>query len=162
MRKASIGAFALAIGFVTSKINEDRKNLKEQEKMINLISKQEEVLKTYEKWMEICQKGQSISNYLVKNKYSNVAIYGLGRLGKQLYRELICSDINVEYVIDRSCRQKGELYGQTLCCHPEEKLKETELIIITVPSEAKEIGIQLRKKVTCPVKSINEILFVIE
>lgn len=136
--------------------------MKKDKDLNNLIIRQEEVLRTYEKWMNTIQDNHMISEYLFENHYYNIAIYGLGRIGKQLYKEMISSRVEVSYIIDQKYNSiVNQYYNQAPCYHPNDKLPITDLIIVTIPSEAGEIITDLKKKVVCPVKSINDILFVL-
>ncbi len=146
---------------IAYKFYSDRKYLRERKKQNEQIAKREAVLCTYEQWIGAFQNKQYIPEYLYKNDYHKVAVYGLGRLGKQLYKELAVSDIEVVYTIDLAYGGDGRFYNQIPCFHPDDDLPETDLIIVTIPGEAREIIPRLRGKVTCQVKSINELLFVL-
>ncbi len=136
--------------------------MKKKDYVYNIIFKQEEVIKTYEKWVYVLQNKNMISEYLMQNNYHKIAIYGLGRIGKQLYKELASSQLTVSYVIDQGYSITNKYYNQVPCYHPDDRLPNVDLIIVTVPSESEEIIKNLNKKVSCSVKSINEVLFVIE
>lgn len=122
-----------------------------------MIHKQDEMLKTYEKWMNKIQEKRSLASYFATNHYDTIAIYGMGRIGKQLYRELLTSDIQVEYGIDRSVTY----YDRIPCYSPCDRLPDVDLIIVTVPDEANDIIEDLKKKVSCPIQTINDILFMV-
>lgn len=142
------------------KIFEDKRKNEICEKKDYLIFKQERVLTTYEKWIRLYQNKRLLSDYLLENNYYEIAIYGLGRLGKQLYEELLVCGVSVAYVIDQNYGKENKSYKGTFCYRPEDKLPKVDLIIVTIPSEEKDIIAMLRKKVTYPIKSINDILFV--
>lgn len=163
MRKyiKNLGISGLSLGWVALEIIKCKERSSIYETKNSLIVKQEEVLRVYEKWMDVFQKGKLISRYFFDNGFHKVAIYGLGRLGKQLYDEMIISEIDVVYVIDNVYGLTNKFYGRTPCVHPESELPEADLIIITIPGEKKQIHAQLCKKVSCPVKSMEDILFVI-
>lgn len=122
-----------------------------------LLRKQEEMLRTYEAWMNKTRKKKTLDFFFHTNNYRTAAIYGLGRVGRQLYKELLRSDIQVLYGIDR----KVKCYDGLRCYEPDEDLPEVDLIIIAVPDEAQDIAEELRKNVSCPVWSINDLLFVL-
>lgn len=147
--------------WLTDKLYTDKKRMEKCKNKDKIIEKQEAVLASYEQWVEAFQNGLCVGNYLLAHNYHKVAIYGLGRLGKQLYRELSSSGIEVIYVIDATYGSTSRIYQQTPCFHPKDRLPEAELIIVTIPNEAKEITNQLREKITCPIKAINELLFVL-
>ncbi len=122
-----------------------------------IILKQNENLAIYEKWINKAQKEKTINSYLIENGYYNIAIYGLGRLGKQLYRELSKSNVKIVYGIDCAISQ----YDKIKCYNPNESLENVDLIIVTVSIATDEIIAKLEKKVSCPIISIHDILFMI-
>lgn len=124
------------------------------------IYKRESALNTYERWIYSMINGDKISNYLMSNDYRRVAIYGMGRLGKQLFEEFDKTSISIEYIIDQKMAEHIRKYESVPCFTMSEKLPFAELIIVTVPSEEKDIITQLRKKTKGQIKSINDILFV--
>lgn len=153
--------FALIVVCMAVKIGKDKKFLKTYEKQKNLIYKQESVLKVYESWVNALQNRKRISDYLLAHNYREIAIYGLGRLGKQLYEEMIHSGINVSYVIDQNYSSENKHYKQVCCYHPEDNLPSADIIIVTVPGEENEIAAYLKKKNAGLVKTMNDLLFVI-
>ena len=54
------------------------------------------------KWLEIKQKGYSLTDYFIKNNYRSVAIYGMAALGRRLYDELENTDVEIRYLLDRN------------------------------------------------------------
>lgn len=64
--------------------------------------KENNKIKTLMKWVEVLQKGYSISEYLKRKGYQTVVIYGMGQLGGLLFKELSETDIKVLYAIDRN------------------------------------------------------------
>lgn len=126
------------------------------------IVKREAVLNTYEKWVEMLIKNKMISTYLSSHGYHHAAIYGMGRIGKHLWKEFHSSDVSIDFVIDKKISEQAEYYGDVRCFAPESEFPCTDIIIVTVPGEAGQVINQLRKKVRCPVKSIDDILFVLQ
>lgn len=149
------GAVSLSLG-----IYMDKKRLEKSAEKEKMLAKGWADLDAYEQWVEAFLNGKKIPEYLLQNNYHNVAIYGFGRLGKQLYRELFFSDVHVAYIIDLSFERGKKSFDGIPCFHPEEDLPEAELIIVTIPSGAKEIMTNLRNKVQCQIKSIYDLLFV--
>ncbi len=126
-----------------------------------LTYKQEEVLKVYERWMYLLLNKKTISEYLLNNYFVNIAIYGMGRIGKHLFNEFEKSNICVKYVIDQNMSKYKKYYNNVPVYNIDFEFPWVDLIIVTVPSEAKNIIDELRKKSKCYIKSINDILFII-
>lgn len=126
------------------------------------ITKREAVLNIYENWVDALISGKGISEYLVKSGYCQVAIYGMGRIGRHLYKEFRDSDVCVNFVIDQKLSRQARYYGDVPCLDSGMDFPYTELIIVTVASEANQIIDELRKKVTVPIRTIDDILFVLE
>lgn len=124
------------------------------------IFNREEVLKTYERWVNELLKNKMISEYLLENNYCHVAIYGMGRIGKQLFKEFQLTEIYVDYVIDRNMSKSCLYYENVPCYNLSPNLPYVDVIIVTVSSEAEKILIELRDKVKWKAISINDILFV--
>ena len=82
-----------------------------------------------DKWIQIKNKGKSLSIYFEDNLMHRVAIYGLGAIGKSLYEELCQTKIKVCYGIDKNAaniRIDG-LEMKTL----EEELTEVDVVVVT-------------------------------
>lgn len=126
----------------TAFIKKLRRSGNDMEEKESKIKKQEEALKTYKQWISLYQNNHNIGDYLKKNDYHSVAIYGLGRVGKNLFDELE-SQIEIDYVIDQKVSMERGDYKGILCYHPRSVLPKTDLIIVTVSAEAEDIISQL-------------------
>lgn len=108
-----------------------------------ILHKQESGLEVYKAWIQLYQRNERIEDYLLANDCHSVAIYGLGRIGENLFEELSKSKITIDYVIDKSVSVSKGSYQSVLCYNPDAVLPKTDIIIITVPGEADEIAIHL-------------------
>lgn len=82
-----------------------------------------------DKWIQVKNRGGSLSIYFEDNLMHRVAIYGLGAIGKNLYEELRRAKIEVCYGIDKNAaniRIDG-LEIKTL----EEELTEVDVVVVT-------------------------------
>ncbi len=125
------------------------------------IAKREVVLNTYESWVDALISKKKISEYLLKNGYHHVAIYGMGRIGRHLWKEFLSSDVCVDYIIDQKISKYSKYYEGVPCFAIESELPRVDIIIVTV-SGKDEIIHELRKKVKWTIRSINDILFVLK
>ncbi|WP_026650984.1 hypothetical protein [Butyrivibrio proteoclasticus] len=61
----------------------------------------------YDQWIRVVREGYRIAQFFEDNLYKNVAIYGMGVIGLQLFEELQSSgSVNVLYGIDQNAANK--------------------------------------------------------
>lgn len=126
------------------------------------IVRRDAILDNYEMWVDALLSKKMISQYLKKNGYCHLAIYGMGRVGKNLYKELKDSEISVDFIMDQKISGQQKYYGDVPCLTMESEFPYVDMIIVTISGETDQVISKLRKKVTCPVKAIDDILFVME
>ncbi|MCI8946965.1 MAG: hypothetical protein HFI91_07895 [Lachnospiraceae bacterium] len=106
-------------------------------------------------WVQRRQEGKSISSYFHKNGYHTVAVYGMGRVGETLIKELTDSDISVKYAIDQSAGKNSEGF----IVSPDSALECVDVVVVTPIASYGEIKLKLKEKMNCPIVSIEDILF---
>jgi len=106
-------------------------------------------------WVQIRQEGKCISSYFHKNGYQTVAVYGLGRVGETLIKELSGSDISVAYAIDQNADKDSDGFVVS----PDSVLKQVNVVVVTPIASYGEIKLKLKEKMNCPIVSIEDILF---
>lgn len=108
-------------------------------------------------WLEIKSEGKQVASYFEDMGYKHIAVYGMAELANRLFDDLNGSSISIDYGIDRD-----------VCCtiarieqiyFPEDELPETDVIVVTPYSSFKEIKSNLEKKVTCPIISLEEVIW---
>ena len=57
------------------------------------------------RWMELEISGKSTVQFLKRCGYQRIAVYGYAELGKLLCKELLNTDIQVEYILDKKVKQ---------------------------------------------------------
>lgn len=107
-------------------------------------------------WVQIKQEGKNLADYFDKNGYKNIAIYGMSYAGERLVYELSGSNITVEYGIDKKAE---EIYSDIDIVSPDENLKDVDAIIVTSIFFMDTIEEMLSKKVSCPIISLEDILY---
>lgn len=118
--------------------------------------KQNLYLRLLNQWLMNYQHGVRIENYLLNQGFHRIAIYGCGMLGERLYQELADSEVHVAYGID----QKGVAISPNLRTYTlQDYIEEVDGIIITVIPEFSEIRRSLREKVTCPIISLEDVIY---
>ncbi len=106
-------------------------------------------------WKKISETGHSISEYFYARNYNTIAIYGKGRIGDHIEKELQGSNIKVAYFIDRN----KNLYHPTVNCYSlDEKLPKVDCVVITVVYGVGEIKNLLESVISADKKTIIEVI----
>lgn len=107
---------------------------------------------TYE-WLNGTVAGKHITDWIVKNGYLSVAIYGMGPLGQMVYSDLCkCKKVHIKYGLDRrkDVEWEGlEIYGLENCPEP------VDLIVVTAVASYEEIKTEVREKLKFSCKLIS-------
>lgn len=108
-----------------------------------------------EKWLSIRMQGKRLENYFAAYEYTNIAIYGMGDIGKDLIAELKKSSVNIVYAIDKSVTS---IEGIKIV-KPDDTLEEVDAVIVTAIAYFDEINEMLSKKMECPIVSLEDIIY---
>ena len=117
-------------------------NLKSRFQTLEHLSKKTAVKKSsfseiQQTWGRLQEKGFFVKDYFVKRNLQNIAIYGMGNLGCQLYDEIMSADtLYVKYVIDRNDAGIGEYIKIT---KPDERLKDIDILVVAIASGEQDI-----------------------
>ncbi len=93
-----------------------------------------------EMWMDLETGGRSLADY-IRNNYESVAVYGYGKFGRFLCRELMTNRINVEYVLDRNA---SNLKGEGLDIRVPGGYHDVDIVVVTNMFGIKDICDELR------------------
>ncbi len=107
------------------------------------------------KWLENEIAGRRIEEYFRINKYTDIAIYGVGHLGKRLNESLKrCTEIKNIYFIDKNVRKYDgkKVYG------PGQGLPDVQIIVVTTTQLFDEIKYLLKQKSDAQIVSIEELV----
>lgn len=130
------------------------------EKMI--LEKEKKVLKFKDyykmtsKWLEIKNQDKNLSDYFKDNEWKNIAIYGMGELGKRLCEELAESSININYVIDKEAYSK---YSDIKTVSMEEELELVDVIVVTPIFDYESIRVSLEEKTNSKIISLEDVIY---
>lgn len=123
--------------------------------LLERIEKQNKIIGLYEKWIKSLSMGDEICEFIQKNMFKKVAVYGMGSLGRSLCSELKRQKIDIAYVIDKNVNIScNEFPSYTL----QDKLPDVDLIIITPITYYDEIMAELEGKVNCTLLSLEDIV----
>lgn len=107
-------------------------------------------------WVKVKQQNGSIEEYLQKQGYKEIAIYGMNFVGETLLRELSGSDIRVRYGIDKNA---ANVHLDIHVVTPDDELPAVDAVIVTPITFFEEIEDMLYSKMDCPILSIDDILY---
>ncbi len=105
-------------------------------------------------WLWLKQQGRSLEAYFSEHGYKSAAIYGMGYMGKLLIEELRYSSVEISFLIDcdRDQRSVYPVYS------PEDKLPETDVIVVSVVHVYWPVRGQLQSRCACPVVSLQDLV----
>ena len=134
----------------------------EQQELKNEIVCLEETILRYKgywkvlnSWLNLKEENKSVASFLKKQGFSQIAIYGLGMLGKHLIRELAHTDIKILYGID----QKGQTKNYVFPVYTDnEEWEKVDLIIVTVGYAYEKIRMVIKQKLNCEIMSLEEVI----
>lgn len=109
------------------------------------------------KWMTVNQNNRPVTDYLKRNNYRKIAIYGLKELGILLYDEIVKAGLAVEFIIDKNADYMN-VDVETPLYTPDDSLPEADVIIVTAVHYYEEIEKELKEKVNCPIISLEEVI----
>lgn len=111
--------------------------------------------RTLDLWMECREEGRSVAAWLRSQGIANVAIYGLGMLGRHLLWELEKEGFPICYSID----QQQEGWPRDFIVHMlEDDLPATDAVIVTVLYDFQRIQRILSKKGKWKIWALDEVL----
>lgn len=129
----------------------------------NYISNKDEYIKPnkYEqyyyllnKWVELKQKNINIVQYFEDRNCKDIAIYGMGEVGVRLLEELQEKNINIKYVIDQKNNPLNLVTNKSI-----NKKIEADIVVVTPIFAYDSIKKQLKNYCSCPIVSIEEVIF---
>lgn len=100
------------------------------------------------------EAGNGIGTYLNRKNIRNVAVYGIGYLGKYLLKKLEKSEIKIPYIIDQNAAFLNMGYPAFTL---EESLEEVDAVIVTLVQREEEIVEKLKSKLEAEIITIREL-----
>ena len=150
---ALAGGIAGAVGTYHTQVK--NKNI-ELKRIQNDAEKMHEFYTLLLRWIRIHQEGKNAVSYFEKHSYKSVAIYGMKELGESLLYELENTSINVEYGIDQNAES---VYVPVDVYKPNDELRPVDVIVVTAVHYFDEIEEDLRKRVNCPIVSLEDVVW---
>lgn len=104
-------------------------------------------------WMNIRDHDINVSSYFEKYGYNDIAIYGMGKLGMHLYKELMGKTVQVGYGIDMKASEDNHFN----IYNPYQEMPKVDAVVITILGEYRKIG-DLLRGMDCPIITLEEII----
>lgn len=122
--------------------------------LVQMVNKNGLLFITAIKWIVCLQKKYDITQYLIKNKYKTVAIYGYSFLGERLEYELINKDIEIRYIVDQN---NGCISETTEIRDPKDISDDIDVMIITPVFYFQSIKRNIQDMLSCPIISLVDL-----
>lgn len=154
MKKSVVGILGTVVGFVGGvtiggKLQDKPQNNKKVEKFKSYYS-------VLNQWLFLKQHEKSLEEYFVNNQYKSVAIYGMGELGNRLYDELENSSIHVKYVVDKEAMS---VFSKVDVRELDEITDDIDVVVVTAFFAMEDIQPLVEDKVSCPVISLEDVVY---
>lgn len=107
-------------------------------------------------WLILEQEGKRLDRFLKAHGWHKVAVYGMAIYGRHIIRELKESDCRVIYAVDQ---KRMDEYEGVKIWRPTELLPEADVVINSVIHEHDIIAEEMRNVVSCPVVSLETVVF---
>ena len=107
-------------------------------------------------WVKVKQERKNVADYLKKEGYNKIAVYGMSYVGETLLNELKNTEVDVAYGIDKNA---ARIYSDVDVYSVEDDLKQVDEVIVTAITFYDEVVKVLQKKLDCPIMSIEDILY---
>ncbi len=130
------------------KYRDNTENFKpsDSNEILNLQEKKdkfEHYLNLLDDWMNLRERGISLTKILISENLYNIGVYGLGILGRHFLKEVLNSNINVSFIVDQ---QGDKVHTDIPVYLPNEALPEVDSIIVSATFYYYEIVEQLKVK----------------
>ncbi len=135
--------------------NAERKVISDKYKIQGILDRYQSYWRLFDRWMLAIEQGYTVEQFFAKHKYSHIAIYGLGMLGRHLVTQLEGTSVIIDYGIDQ--RGKDE-HQNFLVIKPDDEFMHTQVIVVTPTYDLACIYKFLDKKTNIPIISIADIL----
>lgn len=108
-------------------------------------------------WIEAKNYGKNSRTYFDEMNYKKIAIYGMGEFANRLMEELKNSDVEVVYGIDKDVCNSTSRVRNVYSLNDD--LPQVDAIVVTPFYDMKSIKCDLKKKVDCPIVSLEEVIW---
>jgi len=156
MKKGIISILSILTGMAAGAGAVGKISGKKFDKMEKMSQKHLALFLMMNQWVQIKQHGKNLEKYFIEHNYKDIAIYGMSHAGERLLEELKDSSITVKYGIDK---RADRIYTDIDIFLPEDSMEPVDAVIVTAISFMDEIEEELTSKITCPILSLEDILY---
>ena len=156
MKKSIISILSALTGAALGAGAAGKMSMDKAKKIQSMSDKHLELFKMMSFWVKVKQEGKSLADYFEKNGYKKIAIYGMSYAGETLIGELNGSGVTVAYGIDKNA---DSIYADLDVVTMDDELAEVDAIVVTPITFFEEIEEALSEKVSCPIISLEDILY---
>lgn len=156
MKKGSISILSALAGAATGAAVAGYASNAEIAKAKRMSDKHLALFLMMSQWVRAKQEGKNVADYLERNGYKSIAIYGLSYAGERLLDELKGSSIIVKYGIDQKA---DEIYSDVNVVSPDDRLEDVDAVVVTSIFFMDAIEEKLSSKLSCPILSLEDILY---
>lgn len=156
MKKGMVGVAMVLAGVGLGAVAAGKAMEKKLNKWQQMSNKHLALFTMMNQWVRVKQKGKNLSEYLERNNYKNIAIYGMSYAGETLMEELKDSGICIKYGIDKKADRISEEIDMVTM---EDDLQEVDAVVVTAITFFDEIAKGLGNKLNCPILSLEDILY---
>lgn len=146
----------LASGVMMSNKFIVKPTIDELKKARELASKHLDLYMLMNDWVYVKQHGKNLADFFERNSYKKIAIYGMNYVGKTLVQELEGTSIDVVAGIDKAA---SDTVGNVKVYTPDNFSAEVDAVVVTPITYFDDIADMMETKVTCPILSIEDIIF---
>lgn len=156
MNKAISSILSAAAGVVVGAGVTQRAKQKEISKAWGYSDKHLTLYQMMNQWVQVKQEGKNLASYFEANGYRKIAVYGMSFAGETLLRELKGTAVEAVYGIDQNAEGiNADVDIYTL----KDDLPSVDAVVVTAITFFDEIEEKLADKVSCPILSLEDILY---
>lgn len=155
MKKGAISVLSMLVGGLAGAGAVGKISGNKVDQIQKLSDKHLALFRMMNQWVYVKQEGKKLSSYFENHGYKKIAIYGMSYAGETLVNELNTSGVEVAYGIDR--REGIYTYIDVITMY--DPLPDVDAIVVTAITFFDEIKESLGEKVTCPIISLEDILY---
>jgi len=156
MNKVVLSVLSAAAGTVVGAKMVGKKVADENSKIQKMSDKHLALFLMMNQWVRVKQEGKQIASYFEKNDYRRIAVYGMSYVGETLVEELKGTNVEIAYGIDKKAES---IYAEFDIFSNADALEEVDVVVVTAIAFFDEIEDELRKRLNCPILSLEEILY---